>query len=150
MAFAENAENTENAANARPYLFDNLPLEIIQFEIMPYLDYLSKNILNCMLPPQDRMRKRIDPEKILQLDIHIARNRLMRLLMQAYKESDDTILTREFSKYSFALQYNQLFREEFPKLLGYRRIYPEIAAAMIQPFIREIDAIKLWEFTVIA
>ena len=142
MAFAE---------NQIPYLFDNLPLEIIRFEIMPYLDYFSKNTLNCMLPPQDRVRKRIDPEKILQLDIHIARNRLVRLLMQAYKESDDTILTREFSKYSFALQYNQLFRQEFPSLLGYRCIYPEIAAAVAKPFIREVDAIKRWEpFTAIA
>jgi hypothetical protein len=138
------ASASASAENTIPYLFDNLPLEIILYEIIPYLDYFSKNTVNCMLPPQDRMRTPINPEKILQLDIHIARNRLVRLLMHSYKESDDSILTREISNYSVALQYNQLFREEFPKLLGYRRLFPEVAAVLNKPFIREVEPIKTW------
>ena len=133
-----------NAENTSPYLFDNLPLEIILYEIMPHLDYFSRNTVNCMLPPQDRMRTPIDPEKILQLDIHIARSRLVRLLMHSYKESDDTILVNEISKYSAPFQYNELFREEFPKLLGYRRLFPEVAAVLNKPFIREVEPIKSW------
>jgi len=144
MAFSS-ASASASAENQIPYLFDNLPLEIILYEIMPYLDYFSKTTVNCMLPPQDRTSTPINPEKILQLDIHIARNRLVRLLMQAYKESDDTILTREISNYSVALQYNELFREEFKKLLGYRCVYPEVSAVLNKPFIREVEPIKTWE-----
>ena len=37
------------------YLFDNLPLEIIRYEIIPYLNYYERTAVNLCLPPQDRM-----------------------------------------------------------------------------------------------
>lgn len=37
------------------YLFDNLPLEIIQHEIIPYLNYYERTAVNLCLPPQDRI-----------------------------------------------------------------------------------------------
>jgi len=37
------------------YLFDNLPLEIIQYEIIPYLNYYERMAVNISLPPQDRL-----------------------------------------------------------------------------------------------
>ena len=37
------------------YLFDNLPLEIIRYEIIPYLNYYERMAVNISLPPQDRI-----------------------------------------------------------------------------------------------
>jgi hypothetical protein len=37
------------------YLFDNLPLEIIKYEIIPYLNYYERMAVNISLPPQDRI-----------------------------------------------------------------------------------------------
>ena len=37
------------------YLFDNLPLDIIKYEIMPFLNYYERMAVNISLPPQDRM-----------------------------------------------------------------------------------------------
>lgn len=37
------------------YLFDNLPLEIIRYEIIPFLNYHERTAVNLCLPPQDRM-----------------------------------------------------------------------------------------------
>lgn len=37
------------------YLFDNLPLEIIRYEIIPYLNYHERTAVNLCLPPQDRL-----------------------------------------------------------------------------------------------
>ena len=37
------------------YLFDNLPLDIIKYEIIPFLNYHERTAVNLCLPPQDRM-----------------------------------------------------------------------------------------------
>jgi len=37
------------------YLFDNLPFEIIRYEIIPHLNYYERMAVNISLPPQDRL-----------------------------------------------------------------------------------------------
>jgi hypothetical protein len=37
------------------YLFDNLPLDIIRYEIIPHLNYYERMAVNISLPPQDRL-----------------------------------------------------------------------------------------------
>lgn len=36
------------------YIFDNLPLDVIRYNIIPFLDYTGRTSLNISLPPQDR------------------------------------------------------------------------------------------------
>ena len=38
------------------YLFDNLPFDIIRYEIIPHLNYYERMAVNISLPPQDRIR----------------------------------------------------------------------------------------------
>ena len=38
-----------------PHLFDNLPTDIIYYEIFPFLDYDSRVTANLMLPRKDRI-----------------------------------------------------------------------------------------------
>jgi hypothetical protein len=44
---------------AKLTVFDNLPLDIIKFEIFPHLNYNERINLNLCLPPQDRISKRM-------------------------------------------------------------------------------------------
>jgi hypothetical protein len=62
------------------YLFDNLPLEIIHHEIFPNLDYSSRVVANAMLPPQDRISKKLDEDKILCIQIRISVLKLLKFL----------------------------------------------------------------------
>jgi hypothetical protein len=41
--------------NTLNHLFDNLPLEIIKYNIIPFLEYEDRVIVNFLLPPQDRI-----------------------------------------------------------------------------------------------
>lgn len=44
---------------AKLTVFDNLPLDVIQFEIFPSLNYDERINLNQCLPPQDRISKKM-------------------------------------------------------------------------------------------
>jgi len=62
------------------YLFDNLPLEIIHHEIFPNLDYSSRVVANAMLPPQDRISKKLDEDKILRIQITMSVRKILKFL----------------------------------------------------------------------
>jgi hypothetical protein len=62
------------------YLFDNLPLEIIHREIFPNLDYSSRVLANAMLPPQDRISKKLDEDKILRIQIRMSVHKILNFL----------------------------------------------------------------------
>jgi hypothetical protein len=62
------------------YLFDNLPLEVIHHVIFPNLDYSSRVVANAMLPPQDRISKKLDENKILRIQINISVRKLLKFL----------------------------------------------------------------------
>ena len=50
------------------YLFDELPLEVIHYVIFPYLDYSSRVIANTMLPPRDRISKKLNEDEIIRIE----------------------------------------------------------------------------------
>lgn len=47
-----------------PTVLDNLPMNVIQYHIFPYLDYTTRNNLNMCLPTWDRVQTRIFPDSI--------------------------------------------------------------------------------------
>jgi len=107
----------------RNHLFDNLPLDVIQYAIYPYLDYNSKIILNCMLPPQDRIRTPLKTGVGLSVVIKILAVRLSRKLNEfaglthigrARKLLD---LFRKFDKYYLILQHSKKARESILDVL---------------------------------
>jgi hypothetical protein len=105
------------------YLFDNLPLDVIQYVMYPYLDYNSKVILNCMLPPQDRIRTPLKSGVGLSVIIKILAVRLSRKLIgfdgltpigRARKFLN---LIRNFDTYHLILQHCKRARESVMDVL---------------------------------
>jgi len=104
----------------REYLLDNLPLEIILYEISPYLDYNSRVITNYMLPPQDRVGTPLAKDAALQLEICMSITRI-RKLVEASTEAKGPRkralgllkLFRNVEPLYFVCQYNNGFREAF-------------------------------------
>jgi hypothetical protein len=47
-----------------PTVFDNLPLQVIKYEIFPFLDYNSRHNLNMCLPVWDRLRTRMSSQSL--------------------------------------------------------------------------------------
>lgn len=100
-----------------PYLFDNLPLDMIQFEIFPYLDYDSRVTANLMLPPVDRVRTPLKKDAALQLAIAISEMILRKYLIKAtvlsgQQRNRATLkFYRELPKYFYILEYRAGFRE---------------------------------------
>ena len=62
------------------YLFDELPTDMIYWEIFPYLDYNSRVTANLMLPPQDRLRIPLKKDAALQFQMRRSLKEVMALL----------------------------------------------------------------------
>ena len=54
------------------HLFDQLPTDIIYYEIFPYLDYNSRVTANLLLPRKDRLRIPLRKDAVLELSMIMA------------------------------------------------------------------------------
>ena len=82
------------------YLLDNLPLDVIQYEIYPYLDYNSKVTMNSMLPPQDRIRTPLKKDHALSIFIHFLAARLSSFITKyIYSANKITRMRSRFKMY---------------------------------------------------
>ena len=99
------------------YLFDNLPLDMIQYEIFPYLDYNSRVIANNMLPPQDKIRRPLKKNAALQFALQFATTKIRIALDKQTKSKGNgrirlTLQIWRNPKYMYLLaQYKLSFRE---------------------------------------
>ena len=103
------------------YLFDNLPLDMIQFEIFPYLDYDSRVLANTMLPPVDRIRVPLKKDAALQFALTYSSMKIC-----SYLKKLDTVtgttrrrlilkIYREIPKHFHILEYSERARTEILK-----------------------------------
>ena len=67
------------------YLFDNLPLEVILYEIFPNLDYDSRVTANAMLPPQDRQSKKLNPDIRIRLQFNLFMSKMSKYMRKIDK-----------------------------------------------------------------
>jgi len=103
----------------QPHLFANLPLDMIQFEIFPYLDYDTRVKVNLMLPVQDRIRTPLKKDAALQFAMALVATRLTSIMNKIAGNLDRRAvrnryllkLFRDIPKYFFVLQYNSKLRE---------------------------------------
>ena len=118
---------------ANMYLFNNLPLDIILYEIIPNLDYLSRIVVNSMLPPVDRIRTPLDKKTIKKFELHFAKINLLKLLKQYNKKkiNHETFL-KEISSYATVFQYDKHFREGFIILMG-EFMKPDVSEILLKP-----------------
>jgi hypothetical protein len=53
------------------HLFDELPTDMIYYEIFPYLDYNSRVTANLLLPRQDRLRRPLEKDVVIMLEMSL-------------------------------------------------------------------------------
>ena len=51
------------------HLFDELPTDMIYYEIFPFLDYISRVNANLLLPKEDRIRTPLNKDALLEFTI---------------------------------------------------------------------------------
>jgi hypothetical protein len=104
--------------NQLEHLFDNLPLDMIQFEIFPYLDYDSRVTVNLMLPRQDRIRTPLKKDSALKFAIHMSALQITKMIGKVDAAKGNPALRnryllkvfRTLPKYFFILEYNNKAR----------------------------------------
>jgi len=103
------------------YLFDNLPLDMIQFEILPYLDYDSRVTANTMLPPVDRVKTPLKKDAALQFALTFSSTRICSYLNRLDKVTGTARrrlilkIYREIPKHFHILEYSEKARKEILK-----------------------------------
>jgi len=100
-----------------PNLLETFPLDIIHYEICPYLDYNTRVTLNLLLPYEDRMPTPLRKNAAIDFSLLIG-SVVIKKHLNAVDRSKGIArnrailkLYREFPKYYFMLQYNTGFRE---------------------------------------
>lgn len=62
------------------HLFDQLPTDIIYYEIFPYLDYNSRVTANLLLPHKDRLRTLLRKDAVLEFQMRYATTVMLSLI----------------------------------------------------------------------
>lgn len=98
------------------YLFDNLPLDVIQFEIFPYLDWNDRNSVNQCLPPIDKIRTPLNKgygiKIIMKLQTISTSNYIKKVNLNKPNNARVILkLFRSIPKMSYLIQYSLLFRK---------------------------------------
>ena len=155
-----------------PYLFDQLPTDMIYYEIFPYLDYNSKVTANLLLPREDRLRTPLKKDTALKLSMKMSgavlRDFLARHGQAVSKRARSIILLKMFRvlpHHYDLLQHHAKFREAViekacawsdptnPELLQAtpytRKALMALCSELLEvlevryPFIREVDC-RIW------
>lgn len=98
-------------------LFDQLPTDIIYYEIFPYLDYNSRVTANLLLPRKDRLSIPLRKDAALELYMKMASDNLKSLVFKQRDAKSNLARNRLSLKiwrtlplYPELVQYNSRFR----------------------------------------
>ena len=99
------------------HLFDQLPTDIIYYEIFPYLDYNSRVTANLLLPRKDRLSIPLRKDAVLELSMKMASDHLTSLIFKQRDARSNLTRNRLSLKiwrtlplYPELVQYNSRFR----------------------------------------
>ena len=67
------------------HLFDQLPTDMIYYEIFPYLDYNSRVTANMLLPLQDRLRTPLRKDAVLEFTMRLGSTLITSLIKNQQK-----------------------------------------------------------------
>lgn len=140
------------------YLFDNLPLDMIKFEIFPYLDWADRVAVNACLPPSDRIRTPLGKDSGLILVIKIQAARLKKYIKSAESSNYLPIksrrvlkLYRRIGNFNYIIQYHKSFRDmlikkcknysnpENPEYIGTTPYFMKTLMKLATDFLEECD-----------
>jgi hypothetical protein len=136
------------------YLFDNLPLDMIRFEIFPYLDWTDRVAVNACLPPSDRIRTPLAKDSGLILVMRIQASRLKKQLNSAESANSSAKkakyvlkIFRGFEKYKYLIEHHKSFRDtliqkcknysnpENPEYIGTSRYFKKTLMKLVADFL---------------
>ena len=100
------------------HLFDQLPTDMIYYEIFPYLDYNSRVTANLLLPRQDRLRTPLRKDAVLEFAMRFGSTSLVTLIRKQGTTTNPITRNRMSLKiwrtvplFPELFQYNSRFRE---------------------------------------
>ena len=101
-----------------PHLFDNLPTDIIYYEIFPFLDYDSRVTANLMLPRKDRIRHPLKKDAALGFAISLSSAILLKAVNSVPTSATKLSRSRKIlniyrnlvPKYIFMVEYSPIYR----------------------------------------
>ena len=100
------------------HLFDELPTDMIYWEIFPYLDYNSRVTANSLLLPKDRLGAPLKKDMLILFAIRYGSAHILKLLREQAKATNrrwKATLTfkiwKQVLEYPEIVQYNRRFRD---------------------------------------
>ena len=158
------------------HLFDNLPLDMIHYEIFPYLDYNSRVTANVMLPPKDRISVPLKKDCAIVFALHFIGPKGAEFIESLKEPGNNLVISRRYMHFGrniheffYACQYRLEIREGMISLLRcfsdpnhkrYEHLSPYVKKnlpplAILQletlqtkfPFIKEVTLIKRDKWT---
>jgi hypothetical protein len=104
------------------HLFDNLPTDIIYYEIFPFLDYNSRVTANLMLPYEDRIGHPLKKDAALGFAIRLSSVLLLKVV--------NSVATAK-TKLSRSRKVLQVYRTFVPKYIFLTEYCPKYREMMI-------------------
>ena len=99
------------------HLFDQLPTDMIYYEIFPYLDYNSRVTANLLLPRKDRLRTPLRKDAPLEFSMRLAGSIVTSLIRKQSRTKNNTgrnrlslKIWRTMSRFPQLIQYSSRFR----------------------------------------
>ena len=123
------------------HLFDQLPTDMIYYEIFPYLDYNSRVTANLLLPRKDRLRTPLRKDAVLEFTMRFA-GTLFKTLIRKQGCAKNPITRNRMSL--------KIWRTApmFPELFQYNSRFREVIAAKAvefsSPSVQELDHVSLY------
>jgi len=140
-----------------PTVLDNIPLDIIQYEIFPLLSYEERIHLNRCLPPWDRISKKMDKMSIEKHEhdfiVDIIKSRVKKIIA-SYSENQFKVFIGIFKllqkpRYFNIIRDTFIFREiiinkinDFTERLIHMRFVPEMELSTRIKFVSEITKLR--------
>ncbi len=100
------------------HLFDQLPTDMIYYEIFPYLDYNSRVTANLLLPQEDRLRTPLRKDAVLEFTMRLGSTVITSLIKKQGTTTNPITRNRMSLKiwrsvplFPEIFQYNSRFRE---------------------------------------
>jgi hypothetical protein len=100
------------------HLFDELPTDMIYYEIFPFLDYNSRVTANLLLPKEDRLRTPLQKDVVIMLEMSMGKAAMGSLIKKQSRTTNPISrnrltlkIWRTVTLFPSLYQYNSKFRE---------------------------------------
>ena len=120
------------------HLFDELPTDMIYYEIFPYLDYNSRVTANLLLPLKDRLRTPLRKNSSLEFSMRLAASIMTSLIRKQSRTKNNTARNRLSLKIWRTIP---LFPELIQHNSRFRAVVSEKAIEFMDPGLEDMQRI---------